>query len=162
MKFFHRGKSKDLRERLFSTCLDDSSANFADYLISKECRTLLRKNKISIHIETGNIFFENKNRIESIEDFFYTQQDYSKKLLKMKLIFSEDYEAYVSEYLMARKSTNDDKYNMLTKKNLEFLFFKDTLKGFNDFKNKQRKCMFFDIYSESVFNTLYIEIKRKC
>ena len=42
--------------------------------------------------------------------------------------------------------------------------FKDTLKVFNDFKAK--KCyevMFFDmqkyLYSESVFNTLYNEIK---
>ena len=44
--------------------------------------------------------------------------------------------------------------------------FKDTLKIFNDFKAK--KCyevMFFDmqkyLYSESVFNTLYNEIKQK-
>ena len=45
--------------------------------------------------------------------------------------------------------------------------FKDTLKDFNDFKNKQKSewSNVFDmqkrVYSESVFNTLYIEIKNK-
>ena len=50
--------------------------------------------------------------------------------------------------------------------------FKDTLKAFDDFKddfktsNKVYEVMFFvaqkHVYSESVFNTLYIEIKSKC
>ena len=45
---------------------------------------------------------------------------------------------------------------------------KDTLKAFDDFKNKQivYEVMFFDrlkyVYSESGFNALYIEIKHKC
>ena len=43
------------------------------------------------------------------------------------------------------------------------IFFKDILKAFNDFV---KQVMFFDtlkcVYSESVFNTLYIEIKHKC
>ena len=36
---------------------------------------------------------------------------------------------------------------------------KDTLKAFGDFKNNQ---MLKYVCSESVFNTQYIEIKRKC
>ena len=45
---------------------------------------------------------------------------------------------------------------------------KDTLKAFDDFKNKQivYEVMFFDrlkyVYSESGFNVLYIEMKHKC
>ena len=47
--------------------------------------------------------------------------------------------------------------------------FKDTLKAFDDFKKQATKVykeMLFDmqkyIYSESLLNTLYIEIKSKC
>ena len=36
------------------------------------------------------------------------------------------------------------------------MVFKDTLKAFDNFKNKQQY-----VYSESVFNALYIEIKHK-
>ena len=46
---------------------------------------------------------------------------------------------------------------------------KNTLKAFDGFKSKQqkcKKCMFFDmekyIYSESLLNAPYIEIKHKC
>ena len=46
--------------------------------------------------------------------------------------------------------------------------FKDTWKAFDDFKNKQKgvEVMFFSmwkyVYSETVLNILYIEIKHKC
>ena len=44
----------------------------------------------------------------------------------------------------------------------------NTLKAFNNFKNKRKSVLsnVFDmlkyVYSENVFNTLYIEIKHKC
>ena len=44
----------------------------------------------------------------------------------------------------------------------------DTMKAFDDFKNKQKSVwsnvfdMWEYVYSESVFNKLYIGIKRKC
>ena len=42
LQFFHGGKSKEFGERLYSLDLDDSSIMFADSLMSKECRVLLR------------------------------------------------------------------------------------------------------------------------
>lgn len=59
------------------------------------------------------------NNRESLYHLFYAQQDYSKKLLEMEFVFSTDYKAYVFEYLIAIKFTNDDKYNMLT--NIQYL-----------------------------------------
>ena len=41
----------------------------------------------------------------------------------MKLTFFTDYEAYFSEYFMAIKCTNDNKYDLLTNKNFKFLFY---------------------------------------
>ena len=67
-------------------------------------------------------FFDNKNSRGSIYDFFYSQQDYSKKLLRTKFTFSVDYDTYISEYLMAIKSTNDNKYDMLPN-NSKFPFY---------------------------------------
>ena len=50
---------------------------------------------------------------------------------------------------------------------VESRVLKDTLKAFNDLKNKHKSVpMFFDmkkyIYSENLLNTLYSEIKHKC
>lgn len=41
----------------------------------------------------------------------------------MKLKFSTDYEACVSEYLMPIKFTNDNKYDLLANKNSKFHFY---------------------------------------
>ena len=86
-QFFQRGESKEFSERLAFLGLDNSNINFADHLISEECKLLLRRNKMTTHTETENIFLDNKNSGRSIYDFFYAQQDYNKKLLKKKFIF---------------------------------------------------------------------------
>lgn len=78
---------------------------------------------MSIHIKTGNIFFDNIDSGKSIFDFSTAQYDCNKKLLQISLAFSADYDAYVSEYLTTIKNINDNKYNMLTNKNFKFLFY---------------------------------------
>ena len=44
----------------------------------------MRENKIKIHIETGNLFFDNENSNESIYDFFLTQGHPNKKLMPIE------------------------------------------------------------------------------
>ena len=99
-----------------------------------ECYEILYRNKMSIHIEAGNIFFEIVNSGESILDFNAAQQNYDKKLLQIKFSYSKDYCSYVSEYLiMAIVSVIDINYGLLTNKNTKFFYsFNDRLdrKGF--------------------------------
>lgn len=45
-----------------------------------------------------------------------------KKLLKIEIIFGEDYaDAYASEFLTAIKDINDDRYGILSNKSLKLL-----------------------------------------
>ena len=87
LKVFYGGENKQLAERPYCLGLNDSSVKFADHPQSKECEALLKRSKKSIHIEKGNIFFDNKSSSESIYNFFLTQQDYSKRFLKNKIYF---------------------------------------------------------------------------
>ena len=43
----------------------------------------------------------------------------------------------------------------------KILYFKDKLKVFDDFKNKQKSVWSNVVWYESVFNALYVEIKHK-
>ena len=58
-------------------------------------------------------------------------------------------------------------HRLAEKDHVRLKSLKDTLKAFVNFRNKQQvyEVMFFDmkkyVYSEIVFNTLYIEIKHK-
>ena len=38
----------------------------------------MKRNKITIHTDTSNLFFDNRNTDESIYDFFLAQQDRNK------------------------------------------------------------------------------------
>ena len=74
----------------------------------------MRKNKISIHLENGNIYFANQNSGESICHFFLPHQDYDKKLFKIKLTFGANCDSYLSQYLVFIKSEDDNRFDMLT------------------------------------------------
>ena len=49
--------------------LSKDNENFIDVLSSDTGSQILRENTLSIHIETGNIFYENCNTNKSIYDF---------------------------------------------------------------------------------------------
>ena len=59
--------------------LNKSNKNFVDFLSSDIGCQILRENIRFIHIETGNILYENYNTNQSIYDFLLRQQDETKK-----------------------------------------------------------------------------------
>ena len=59
--------------------LSEDNEKFIDFLSSDVGSQILRENKLSIHIETANIFYENYNTNESIYNFLLRQQDETKK-----------------------------------------------------------------------------------
>ena len=42
----------------------------------------MRQNRLGIHIETGNLYYDNMNTGESIYEFIISQQDETKKIDK--------------------------------------------------------------------------------
>ena len=79
--------------------LNEQNLKFLKYLQSDICGAILFCNKIKIHVETGDIFFDNVNSNESIYNFFLTQQDETKKLSKIELDFNDDYDDYITKFL---------------------------------------------------------------
>ena len=111
--------------------VDEDGLEFLSYLQTDYCGELMRENKMKIHIETSNLFFDNENLNEIIYDFFLAQVDPTKKLMPIEFEISDNYQNYVMEYFNAIKSKNNDKYNMLTHKNSKFLFY-----NFDHFLNR--------------------------
>ena len=81
-------------------------------------------------MESGNLFFDNKDSGESIYSFFLAQLHYTEKFILIKLEISDNYENYILEYLDVIKRKNGDKY-MLTHKKSKFVFY-----NFNNFLNR--------------------------
>ena len=64
----------------------------------------MQRNKLSIHIETGNIYYDNFDTGESIYFFFTAQQNYTKKILSEEFRFFDRYEDYIMNYLTQIKT----------------------------------------------------------
>ena len=60
----------------------------------------LKKNKIEIHIKTGQLFFDNVNSAEIIYKFLLAQQDTFKELLNIKFKTFDDYDMNISQNIL--------------------------------------------------------------
>ena len=97
-----------------------SNRVFLEYLSSNFGQRLLTKNKLKIHLESGQFFHNNIITDESIYDFLLKQQDESKRELYPEVIVGNDFEFYVNE-LLANVQDND--YDLHTNSTSKFLLY---------------------------------------
>ena len=102
LKFFSGGKAEidTLRANVINNVgvLNNSNAEFLDFLSSDIGRNLMITNKLKIHIETGQIFHDNQITGESIFNFLRNQEDITKKLLKINIAITDDFDYYVRKF----------------------------------------------------------------
>ena len=71
LDFFVGGdKNMDLKNQINQLGVDEDSPEFLSYLQLEYCGKLIKRNKIKIHLESVNLFFDNKDSGESIYNFF--------------------------------------------------------------------------------------------
>ena len=88
--------------------LNNSNKMFIEYLSSNYGAHILSKNKLKIHLESGQFFHDNNITNESIYDFFLKQQDETKKELLIEVPIGNDFEVYVRELLTNVKGDDYD------------------------------------------------------
>ena len=103
--------------------LSTDSIEFLEFLQSDFCQEIFIQNKLKIHIETGNIFFNNLDTNESIYGFFQQQENQSKAKINFEFSFTDSYEDYFDWLVQGFKGNEDQNY-VLTNKNSEYLFYR--------------------------------------
>ena len=134
--------------------LSTDSIEFLEFLQSSFCQELLIENKLKIHIESGNIFFNNLDTNESIYGFFQQQENQSKAIIKHRhFTFTDSYEDYFEWLVHGFKGNKDQKFDVLTNKYLKYLCY-----WFNDYL----ECIFEPIkpvrHSVITDNDLVLEV----
>ena len=99
--------------------LNQSNRVFLEYLSSNFGARLLTKNKLKIHLESGQ-FFHNNITNESIYDFLLKQQDETKRELYPEVLVGNDFEFYVNELLT---NVQDNDYDLHTNSTAKFLLY---------------------------------------
>ena len=128
LEFFERGQNKEFEDKMKLIGLSTDSIKFLEFLQSDFCQELFIENKLKIHIETGNIFFNNLDTNESIYGFFQQQENKSKAKINFELSFTDCYKNYLDWLVQGFKGNEDEIYDVLTNKNSKYLLY-----WFNDY-----------------------------
>ena len=103
--------------------------NFIEFLQSEYCKEILQNNDFKIHIETGNIYYDDKDTNESIFEFIQNQQNTSKGIRRYDFKFDRNFREYfrwiLNEFDAQKKTT----FDVLAHKNTKFLVYR-----YNDLK----------------------------
>ena len=74
-EFFTGGQNKKFDDIIPGIGPSSDNLEFLDFLQSDQCEPILVRNKLKIHIETGNIYHNDQDTNESILDLFFNQQN---------------------------------------------------------------------------------------
>ena len=103
-------------------------------------RHVMTQNKLSIHVECRDIFYENYNTVENFYNFLLTQQNDNASFIPKIFSYRNSFEAYVGQFSQAFSIDDIEKYGLYTPKNSKYLFYR-----FNDFikayVNEKRKII---------------------
>ena len=86
---------------------------------------------MKIHIESGQIFIDNQITGGSLYNFLCVQQDLTKKILKVNVAITDDFDYYVKEVLA---NITNDRYDMNSNSTSKIIFYR-----FNTFRQVQGK-----------------------
>ena len=101
---------------------------FLAFLQSKICKKILEDNKLKIHVETGNIYYDNNDTNESIHKFILAQANPISGEIDHAFTFDRDYVTYFQWLTDACSESKKNKLDIFTNKNSKFLFY-----HFNDY-----------------------------
>ena len=110
--FFYGGDSEQSVNALKFIGLSPINREFCAFLLSDLGRQTMILNKLSIHVETGEIFYDNHNTGENFYNFLLSQQN------------DEAAYVYISSFLQSFSMDDQEKFDLLAFKNSKYLFYR--------------------------------------
>ena len=99
--------------------LNEDKNEFISFLCPEAGQNIMTNISLSIHIESGDIFYQNFNTNENFYSFLLAQQDLSKRVIPKMISYHHSFEKYVKNYLTSF-SINES----LFKQNSKYLMYK--------------------------------------
>ena len=107
--------------------LSEDNNEFASFLWSDMGQNIMTNNSLLIHIETGDIFYNDFNTKGNFYNFLLAQQDELKQFIPKRISYHYSFEKYTRSYLPLFSLEEIDKLDLLSNKNAKYLLYK-----FND------------------------------
>ena len=100
IEFYFDGKNYNFFLMCSWLGLNKDHESFIDFLSLDIGSQIFRENMLSIHTETGNIFYDNYNTNESIYSFLLNQQDKTKQVIHATLRYKDSSSNHLNIFLM--------------------------------------------------------------
>ena len=126
--FFYGGDSQKFVDALEFVGLSPINREFAAFLLSNLVRQTMTQNKLSIHVESADVFYENHNTAENFYSFLLPQQNDEAAYVPKKFLYRNSFEQYITTFLQLFSIDDQEKFYLLAFKNSKYLFYR-----FNDF-----------------------------
>ena len=143
--FFFFWDSNQFNDALEFLDLSPINREFGAFLMSDLGLKTMTLNKLSIHVDSGDIFYDNHNTGENFYSFLLSQQNDQAAYVPKKLSYSKSFEEYISKFLQKFSIDDQEKFDLLSFKNSKYLFdcFNDFIKAYGNSRYKllhTKKC----------------------
>ena len=101
--------------------LTGDNSDFIEFLSSKMGEQIMQENSMSIHLEHGNLFYDNVNTQESVNDFLLIQQDENTQIKNRKISYNQQFKNYLHQFLQSFDYDEIDKFDLYYDKNAKYL-----------------------------------------
>ena len=123
-EFFQGGENDKFNSFMNKFGLTEENQKFIEFLQSEYCRKIFETNNLKIHIETGNIYYQDKDTNESIFHFIQNQQNTTKGVISKDFKFSSNYKDYFQWILNQFDAHEKTNYDLLSFQNTKFLVYR--------------------------------------
>ena len=128
-EFFTGGENSKFNSFVKRFGLTTENMDFIDFLQSEYCKEILQQNDLKILIETGNIYYDDKDTNESIFEFIQNQQNNSKGIIRNEFKFDGNYKDYFQWILNEFDAQEKTTFDVFSHQNT-----KDLVYWYNDFR----------------------------
>ena len=97
-------------------------------MLSDLGRKTMTEIKLSIHVESDDIFYDNNNTDENFYSFLLSQKNEEAAYVLKIFSYKNSFETYISSFLQSFSIDDQEKFDLLAFKNSKYLFYR-----FNDF-----------------------------
>ena len=115
--FIYGGDSNQFVNALEFLSLSPINREFGAFLLSDLGQQKMTQNKLSIHVELGEIFYDNHNTGENFCSFLLSQQNDEVAYVPKKFSYRNSFEAYISSFLQSFSIDDQEKFDLLAFKN---------------------------------------------
>ena len=109
LEFYFGGPDDSFFTRVLDLNPDEDTILFIQLIATNYGSQIMNESRLSIHIGTGDLYYDGVNTKESLYNFIASQKSTSKKRIREKLYYGGTFEQYLSKFLLAFDADADAK-----------------------------------------------------